>query len=71
MIDKNTLQAALIEMQAAHQIIRNALNLMTAEQKSAWATRNEETGCIGDGTTRANERQAVIERLMKETRGEA
>lgn len=71
MTEQNTLQAALSELQAAHQIIRNALNLMTAEQKTAWAGRNEETGCIGEGTTRANERQAVIERLMKETRGEA
>jgi hypothetical protein len=50
----------LSELQKAHQIIRNALGLMTPMQKAEWAKINERDGVIGEGTTRANERSAVI-----------
>lgn len=48
------------ELIHAHHIIRNALQLMTIEQKTEWAKLNEATGCIGEGVTRANERLAVL-----------
>lgn len=50
----------LAELQLAHLIIRNALNIMTPQQKAEWARVNERDDCIGEGTTRANERAAVI-----------
>lgn len=50
----------LAELQAAHQIIRNALNIMTPEQKTAWAVKNVKDLVSGEGITRANEREAVI-----------
>ena len=49
----------LAELQAAHQI-SNALNIMTAEQKIAWAVKNVRDVVDGEGATRANEREAVI-----------
>jgi len=49
----------LAELQAAHQIIRNALNIMTASQ-IAWAVKNVRDVVDGEGATRANEREAVI-----------
>ena len=52
----------LAELKAAHQIIRIALNLMTPAQKRMWAERNSTAGLIEHGTTRANEREAVIEK---------
>lgn len=52
--------ALLRELAAAHQIIHNALNLMTEAQKHAWARLNAHDGVAGDGTTRANERESVI-----------
>lgn len=48
------------ELEFADRIIRNALKLMTEEQKLAWASANARDGSIGDGTTRANERAAVL-----------
>ena len=50
----------LAELQAAHQIIRNALAVMTTEQKAEWGRLNERDGVDGEGITRANEREAVI-----------
>lgn len=52
----------LAELRAAHVIIRNALNLMTTEQKANWAGMNERAGVAGEGATRAHEREAVIKR---------
>lgn len=52
---------AMVELRHAHWIIQNALNIMTPEQKSEWARCNERDGCAGGGTTRANEREAVLE----------
>lgn len=49
----------LAELQAAHQIIRNALNIMTASL-TAWAVKNVRDVVDGEGATRANEREAVI-----------
>ena len=54
--------ALLSELQAAHLIIRNALQLMTSEQKAAWARVNDAADLVECGTTRAHERQAVIEK---------
>lgn len=50
----------LAELQAAHQIIRNALNIMTTDQKIALAVKNVRDVLDGEGATRANEREAVI-----------
>ena len=53
----------LAELQAAHQIIRNALNIMTAS-RTAWAVKNVRDVVDGEGATRANEREAVINKAM-------
>lgn len=50
----------LTELKAAHQIIKNALSVMTIEQKAEWGRLNERDGVEGEGVTRANERAAVI-----------
>ncbi|KVT80624.1 hypothetical protein WK59_21570 [Burkholderia ubonensis] len=49
------------ELRAAHTVIRNALGVMTFDQKLQWANANERDDAIGEGVTRANERQAVID----------
>lgn len=46
----------------AHRIIRNALQIMTITQKNEWARANARDDVGGEGTTRANEREAVIAR---------
>ena len=48
------------ELEKAHMIIRNALAVMTPEQKCRWGELNAEDGCDGEGVTRANEREAVL-----------
>lgn len=53
------------EIRFAHQIIKNALNLMTPAQKNKWAKLNAQDGCDGEGATRANERLLVLDRLMR------
>ena len=50
----------LDELRLAHEIIRNALNLMTTDQKIEWSRINEKAGLITDGATRARERLAAI-----------
>lgn len=50
----------LKELEAAHQIIRNALAVMTPKQKSKWGELNARDDVDGEGITRANERMAVI-----------
>ncbi len=52
----------LRELQAAHLIIRNALNLMSTSQKMVWGERNARDMVNGEGITRANEREAAIAR---------
>jgi hypothetical protein len=59
-------QALIDELQAAHQIIRNALSLMTLEQKAAWADRNEADGADGEGATRYHERAAMLSSFGRE-----
>lgn len=54
----------LTELQAAHQIIRNGLNIMTTQQKSKWGELNAKSGVEGEGVTRANEREAVIQEAL-------
>lgn len=56
----NSKNPLLAELKAAHQIIRNAMNLMTPEQKKQWGDLNDKAGLIDCGITRANEREAVI-----------
>lgn len=50
----------LDELKKAHAIIRNALNVMTMEQKMKWTELNNAQGLVGFGATRANERELVI-----------
>ncbi len=50
----------LRELQYAHQIILNALNLMTLDQKFEWGIANTRDGIDADGITRFHERAAVI-----------
>ena len=50
----------LTELQAAHQIIRNALACMTTAQKNKWGILNATDSVDGEGITRANEREAVM-----------
>ena len=54
----------LHELKIAHQIIPNALKIMTPEQKTAWAVKNVKDLVSGEGITRANEREAVINKAM-------
>jgi len=54
------------ELQAAHLIIRHALNIMTREQKKQWAEMNDAAGVSGEGITRANEREAVLSKTSQE-----
>lgn len=52
----------LAELRAAHQIIKNALAIMTVEQKQQWGCMNERDSVDGEGVTRANERLAAIQK---------
>lgn len=60
-------EAMEYELRMAHQIINNALFLMTTAQINNLACMNEADGVDGEGATRAtraNERMAVLSRLM-------
>lgn len=48
------------ELECAHQIIRNALNLMSDHQKQEWASLNTGQCVDGEGITRANEREKAF-----------
>jgi len=50
----------LRELVFAHQIILNALHIMTPEEKNSWGRMNARHGVDGEGTTRYHEREAVI-----------
>ena len=52
----------LRELQAAHQIIKNALAVMTDDQKWKWGELNDRDGVDGEGVTRYGERAAVLTR---------
>lgn len=52
----------LAELEKAHIIIRNALNLMTTAEQLLWGESNYIDDVEGEGITRANERAAVIRR---------
>lgn len=54
----------LRELQLAHEIVRNALSLMTPAQRTDWALLNVASGNDSEGTTRFHERAAVIARAM-------
>ncbi|MDR2173642.1 MAG: hypothetical protein LBE32_05505 [Burkholderiales bacterium] len=57
-----TAHELLKELKTAHVIIKNALNIMTVEQKIAWGEKNASDCVDGDGVTRANERVTAIEK---------
>ncbi|WP_234775578.1 hypothetical protein [Paraburkholderia tropica] len=50
----------VFELRAAHQIIRNALSVMTIDEQIRWAEMNARDGVDGDGATRATERDALL-----------
>ena len=52
----------LAELIAAHEIIVNALRVMSSEQKRALARQNEAAGIAGEGIARYCERAAAIAR---------
>ena len=56
----------LRELRAADRIISNALQIMTQEQKTMWATLNAGEDLIECGTTRHLLRAAVIARATGE-----
>lgn len=56
----------LSELEKAHRIISNALQVMSFGQKHEWAKLNAQDGVDGEGTTRANEREAAIARAKGE-----
>ena len=58
----NSRAELLRELQAAHQIIRNMLCLLSVSQKAVLAQRNARDDVDGEGITRAHEREAVIKR---------
>jgi len=60
----------LTELEAAHTIIRNALAVMTIEQKTQWGDLNERDHVAGEGITRANERAMAIASALNETETE-
>ena len=65
---RDNLQSELLrELELAHHIIRNALNLMSAEQKCSWGDLNDKDGMVDGGITRANERLALFKRVEHAT----
>jgi len=63
--DDRLLRDLVGELQDASTIICNVLNLLTPAQKLQWAEANDRDGCSGEGTTRANEREAVLARVRE------
>jgi len=57
-------EAMEYELRMAHQIINNALFLMTTTQINNLTCLNQADGVDGERATRANERMAVLSRLM-------
>lgn len=55
----------LDELEMAHRIIQNALNIMTVKQRNRWADANRRDRVDGEGATRANERLALISAAPK------
>jgi hypothetical protein len=57
------------ELWAAHQIILNALNIMTSEQKSQWSEMNERDGLKDDmAVTREEARRKVLAKAIGESK---
>lgn len=63
-VDPKLMLAATAELRAAHLIIRNALSLMTPAQKRKWAECNARDEVDGEFVTRANERDAILKRML-------
>ncbi|HBD35944.1 hypothetical protein [Cupriavidus sp. UBA2534] len=58
----NRNEELLRELQHAHRIIQNGLQIMSVTQTSVWGERNARDGVDGEGTTRYHERAAVLAR---------
>lgn len=54
------LRDTIRHLKHSHKLIQMTLNLMSVEQKSAWAIANEGSGIVCEGATRAHERLAVL-----------
>lgn len=54
------LRDTIRHLKHCHQLIQMTLNMMSLEQKSAWAIANECSGIVCEGATRAHERLAVL-----------
>jgi hypothetical protein len=54
----------LDELRLAHEIICNALVVMTPEQQTAWSNLNEKAGLVTSGATRALARLTVLAKAM-------
>lgn len=56
----NLTQQLAAELQAAHGIIKLALNIVSGQQRQGWLDAVCQAGLDGEGITRANERLALI-----------
>jgi hypothetical protein len=53
------------ELHKAHKIIFNAMQLMSIEQRCAWAKANHQAGVKGEGIARNQEREGVMKRMCE------
>ncbi|WP_375591563.1 hypothetical protein [Chitiniphilus eburneus] len=65
-VSQAQIRSLAAELQHAHHIICNALNLMTLEQKLRWGERNATDGVDGEGITRAHEREAALNMALRQ-----
>ena len=54
------LRDTIRHLRHAHKLIQMTLNLMSVEQKNAWAIANERSGIVCEGVTRAHQRLEVL-----------
>ena len=59
------LRDTIRHLKHCHKLIQMTLNLMSVEQKSAWAIANEGSGIVCEGATRAHERLAVLAKFKE------
>lgn len=57
------LRDTIRHLKHAHKLIQMTLNLMSDQQKTAWAVANEKNGIVGPRHTRSAERMAVINKF--------
>lgn len=63
---KKSHDALVHELKAADEILKAVLSIMTLEQKSQLAEKVDALGLLEFGTTRANERRAVLDSVAAE-----